>query len=141
MHLRDLHLISMFKIVHIISNFSDPISTGYIITEPLVGIRIQQLNSDNTLKTTSNVSDSVTLICGGIGMNSGDSTLTYKWESSGSTGSTTRFHVISSVAKSDAKTYKCTVTNSGGTSSSKELTLTVGGMSPLCMLFIHPYSG
>ena len=76
-------------------------------------------------------------------MNSnGDSTLTYKWESSGSTDSTTRFHVISSVAKSDAKTYTCTVTNSGGTSSSKELTLTVGsGMSPLCMPFIHPYSG
>ena len=70
-------------------------------------------------------------------MNSnGDSTLTYKWESSGSTESTTRFHVISSVAKSDAKTYTCTVTNSGGTSSSKELALTVQGMLPLCMLFI-----
>ena len=108
----------------------------------MVGIRIEQLNSDNTLKTTPNVGDSVTLICGGIGMNSnGDSTLAYKWESSGSTDSTTRFHVISSVAKSDAKTYTCTVTNSGGRSSSKELTLTVEGMLPLCMLFIQPYSG
>ena len=127
------------------SNILDPSSVDYIITEPLVGSRIQQLNSDNTLKTTPNVGDSVTLICGGIGMNSnGDSTLTYKWESSGSTDSTTRFHVISSVAKRNAKTYTCTVTNSGGRSSSKskELALTVGGMLPICiMFFIHPYSG
>ena len=95
----------------------------------MVGIRIEQLNSDNTLKTTPKTGDSVTLICGGIGMNSnGDSTLAYKWESSGSTDSTTRFHVMSSVAKSNAKTYTCTVTNSGGTSRSKELTLTVQGM-------------
>ena len=71
-------------------------------------------------------------------MNSGDSTLTYKWESPGSTVNTTRFHVISSVAKSDAKAYTCNVTNNGGSkSSSKELTLTVQGILPFCMYTVY----
>ena len=98
----------------------------------MVGIRIEQLNSDNTLKTTPKTGDSVTLICGGIGMNSdGDSTLTYKWESAGNTLSSNRFHIISSVTKSDVKIYKCTV-SIPGLWTSQELALTVDGKREAC---------
>lgn len=105
--------------------FSGPSSSTFIISEPLVGIRVRQLTSDNKLKTTPNVGDSVTLICAGIGMNEGDSKLTYKWDTSANNG---RFYTIASAAKSDVKTHTCTVTNGKGDSSSKGYALTVDGM-------------
>ena len=61
-------------------------------------------------------------------MSSSDSTLTYKWETGGTLLSSTRFHTISNVAKSDGKAYTCTVSNSNSDSSSKDFSLTVNGM-------------